>query len=315
MIRYLYHKQIDKSRWNGCIERAANRLIYACSWYLDIVSPEWDALVENDYEVVMPLAWRKKMGIKYIFQPLYTQQLGIFSASPVPEELTKQFLGKVPADFRIIDLNLNFGQDIGSLDIKGYTTRRNTNFILELKNSYQEKYDHFSDSNKKNIRRAERNNFTFSQDIRFHDFSAFMEHTLAGRIGEVSTNDFRLIEPLLNTLKNHTEIKTYGMYSTANELLAAACFVFYGNRINFYSSSSDSGKKNKAMFYLLNSFIRDHSGQNMILDFSGSNISSIAYFFKGFGSADQPYYSVSKSALPWYLKTTKAIIDKIRKLN
>ena len=39
----------------------------------------WDALVEDDYVSVMPLPYRKKMGVTYIFPPTMTQQLGVFS--------------------------------------------------------------------------------------------------------------------------------------------------------------------------------------------------------------------------------------------
>ncbi len=45
------------------MDEAFNGLIYAKSWYLDIVADQWDALVENDYEKIFPLVHRKKYGI------------------------------------------------------------------------------------------------------------------------------------------------------------------------------------------------------------------------------------------------------------
>jgi hypothetical protein len=64
----------------NAIARSFNGIVYAYSWYLDIVSPGWDALVKDDYKSVMPLTWRKKYGIKYLYQPFFTQQLGVFSS-------------------------------------------------------------------------------------------------------------------------------------------------------------------------------------------------------------------------------------------
>ena len=56
MICYLTHNQIDKQRWDECIAQSPDGLIYCWSWYLDVVHPGWEALVEDDYENVMPLA-------------------------------------------------------------------------------------------------------------------------------------------------------------------------------------------------------------------------------------------------------------------
>ena len=54
-IQYFIHPQIDKSKWDDCMDRADNGLIYAYSFYLDQMAKHWDALVFNDYEAVMPL--------------------------------------------------------------------------------------------------------------------------------------------------------------------------------------------------------------------------------------------------------------------
>lgn len=41
------------------------------------MAKNWDALVLNDYEAVMPLTWNKKYGICYLYQPPFTACLGI----------------------------------------------------------------------------------------------------------------------------------------------------------------------------------------------------------------------------------------------
>ena len=55
-IQYLLHYEIDKSKWDKCINGADNGLIYGYSFYLDHMAKHWDALVLNDYEAIMPLA-------------------------------------------------------------------------------------------------------------------------------------------------------------------------------------------------------------------------------------------------------------------
>jgi hypothetical protein len=60
LITYLKHTEIDKYKWDACITRASNSLVYAYSWFLDVVSPNWDALILDDYTAVMPITHRKK---------------------------------------------------------------------------------------------------------------------------------------------------------------------------------------------------------------------------------------------------------------
>ena len=78
VIQYLPHAQINKTKWDACIAAAPNGLIYAHSWYLDEIIETWDALVMNDYESVMPLPYRKKYGVLYLFHPPFVAQLGLF---------------------------------------------------------------------------------------------------------------------------------------------------------------------------------------------------------------------------------------------
>ncbi|HEU4717664.1 MAG TPA: hypothetical protein VFU15_07515, partial [Bacteroidia bacterium] len=80
-IRHLRSHEIDRQRWDECIRRSFNGIIYAYSWYLDVVSPGWEALADEKYETVMPLTWAKKMSVRYLRTPFFVQQLGVFSVN------------------------------------------------------------------------------------------------------------------------------------------------------------------------------------------------------------------------------------------
>ena len=100
-IKCVTYQQIDKQKWDGCIDKAVNGLVYAYSFYLDEIADNWDALILNDYEAVMPLTWRKKYGIHYLYQPFFCASLGIFTEQKIADELTAKFLQAVPANERI----------------------------------------------------------------------------------------------------------------------------------------------------------------------------------------------------------------------
>ena len=110
---------------------------------------QWDALVLDDYEAVMPLTWKKKWSIRYLYQPPFTQQLGIFSRSLSPEVLLPGFISAMKDHFRFAEIFLNYGHTGNDLELK-------TNFILSLKASYDTICGGFSRDAIKNIRRSEK---------------------------------------------------------------------------------------------------------------------------------------------------------------
>ena len=121
-ILYLTHSEIDKTKWDACIDTAGNGLIYAYSFYLDHMANHWNALVlskglhsENDYEAVMPLTWNKKYGIRYLYQPFLTAQLGVFGKKIIEDQVSS-FIKSIPASFRFIDISLNNKNIGGSPD-------------------------------------------------------------------------------------------------------------------------------------------------------------------------------------------------------
>ena len=105
-IRYCAHSDIDKIKWNRCIEEADNGLIYASSTYLDIMAGKWDAMVLNDYEAVMPLTWNRKYSLYYLYQPYFIPSLGVFGKKRSSLAVL-DFLAAIPGKFCYWDIDLN----------------------------------------------------------------------------------------------------------------------------------------------------------------------------------------------------------------
>src|SRR5262245_13754952 len=70
--------RINKEKWDECIEKSSNGLIYAYSYYLDHLTDNWHGIIVDDYNTIMPIPWRKKAGIKYCYTVPFIQQLGWF---------------------------------------------------------------------------------------------------------------------------------------------------------------------------------------------------------------------------------------------
>ena len=61
-ITFLHNKEINREKWDDCIEHALNSKVYAFSWYLDVVADDWNCLVYGDYELVFPIVIKKKIN-------------------------------------------------------------------------------------------------------------------------------------------------------------------------------------------------------------------------------------------------------------
>jgi hypothetical protein len=66
-----------------------------------------------------------------------------------------------------------------------------------------------------------------------------------------------------------------------------------------------NGKTLGASHYLIDRFIHDHAGQKMLLDFEGSDIRNLAFFYSSFGAITELYPSLRINRLPWYIKWLK----------
>jgi hypothetical protein len=154
MIKYLQHHEIDKERWDDCIRRSFNGIIYAYSWYLDVVHPGWEALVKADYSTVMPLTGGKKLGVRYLYNPFFIQQLGVFSVARLTPDAVKEYLDAVPAHYRYIEINLN---TFNHPEENGFRFKHNVNHELDMIGAYEMLRKEYSDNTKRNIKKAQLN--------------------------------------------------------------------------------------------------------------------------------------------------------------
>jgi hypothetical protein len=296
-LKYIKHNEIDKAKWDDCINSANNSRAYAHFDYLERVALKWDALILDDYKYVMPLPIRKKAGIKYVYQPPSAQQLGIF---PTPsKEITDHFIDQLKQHFMYCDILLNTGNNTLS---ETEAIPRN-NFLLPLDKDYETICSSFSKNTKRNISKAKQNNLMLLENIQLNDFLSFKaKNQLSGKDKE----NLNILKNIISygLYKNAGQI--YGVYTSQNELCAAVYFYRWKDRIIYLNAlSSKEGKELKAMFFLVNRFIKNHAKQNFTLDFEGSMIPGVARFYESFGATAEIYYHLKINQLPFPFKWIK----------
>jgi len=297
-IKYFRRNEINDAKWNACIDSAVNGLIYAYTDYLDCMSDNWDGLVLNNYEAVMPLPWRKKWSIHYIYQPFLTAQLGIFSKS-VTADLLEAFLQSIPRKFSYWDVPLNH-QNL--FPLQNFSLHQRSNYILPLNRSYEELYKNYRENIRRNIKKSKDYGCVPATEIDLNNIIELAKIQSA----KVSDEDFENFKRLFGLLKKNDKAKTYGVLSKTGELLASCVFLFSHNRAYYILvGNHPNGRTLGASHALIDAFIRDHANQNLLLDFEGSDIRNLAFFYSSFGAAEEKYAAVKLNRLPWWMKWAK----------
>ncbi|HEY0066448.1 MAG TPA: GNAT family N-acetyltransferase [Flavisolibacter sp.] len=299
-IQYLEQKSIDRSRWDECIGRSPNGLVYAYSFYLDALADNWDALVLNDYEAVMPLPWRKKYGVQYIYQPLFAAQLGLFGNN-LSAQLLNDFFKAVPKKFRYWDFTLNHA-NVFALD--RYPMQLRSNYVLSLEKDHSSLHSAYRENIRRNIKKALSYGCTTSTGIPVKDIINLTLQFSADR--SVDPQSLRRFEGLYETLDQQELAKTYGVLSKEGQLLSS-CVFFFSHKRAYYIlvGNHPNGRTLGASHLLIDAFIKDHASQPLLLDFEGSDLRNLAFFYSSFGAVEEKYASIKLNRLPWFLKWMK----------
>jgi hypothetical protein len=296
-IRFLHNTKIDIQRWDQAVGDAVNSRVYALSWYLNILHPDWHGLIYGDYDYVMPVIFSKKWGISYMYQPVYAQQHGIFP--PSGPEITERFISFLQKKFRYFNISLNTFNDFEN---KGVEIEERKNFILSLNNSYPDISEKYTTHAMRYVKRANLNE-VISTQVSPGDFIKMKD-----KYGKLSVEEkyrSKLNQIISHSLKERGGV-IYGAISKQNELIGAAFFLQEKSRFTYLSSVlSPVGKKQRSMYAIVDRFVRDHAEQTILLDFEGSNIEGIARFFEGFGAKAETYLHLKYNNLPRIIKFFK----------
>jgi len=279
---HLRNKSIDTKQWDNCIAQSKNHLTYAFSWYLNVVCPEWEALVSKDYEFVMPLPVKSRYGFPYLVQPPLTQQLGIFSKHEITQNVVEKFMKEIP--YFSYELNLNEHNFYEKALIY-------PNFILNINKPYDNISSAYSKNCKRNVSKSIANNLRIQHNITKESFLSFYFSTEKHYLSPKQP----VLKELIDKGISENALKLYGVYSAENNLVAGLCLLESNNRLTYLlSTSNNEGKKLSAMFFLIDYIIKRYAGKNHVLDFEGSKVEGISRLYRGFGAKYHPYYILKR---------------------
>lgn len=303
IIKYIPHKEINKQAWDNCVENAVNQIIYVYSWFLDVVSPNWDALVLGNYEAIMPLPQQKRFTLSYLAQPLFTQQLGVFYSELAHMNVTNDFLNAIPEKFKLIELNLNT-YNIPANNL--FQNKLNITCHLELNKPFIDIEKNYSAQIIRNIKKANKSNLAIDSEIKPQIIIDLFKNNRGKTIRKLKNKSYELLNTLCKSLENKQAITYLGVKNKLGIYIAGAIFIKYNDiAIFLFSGANAEAKTCGAMSLLINDFIKNNANSKYLLDFEGSNDLNLTRFYMGFGSKQVNYYAIKKNNLPRIIRWVK----------
>jgi len=280
-IQHLTRKEIDSQKWDTAIDQAVNGQSYAYIWYLDCVAENWDALVSDDYAYIMPLPWNAKwLGVKQIYQPIFTQQLGVFGENK-----------------KLTDFTINL--------------RRN--MLLDLSGSHEVLHKNFRKSLRQRIRKGKKELHFSINKTSPEDLVAYYQKHLNHKVG-LADSTYKRVLKLMKTALALGKGNIYSAHFADDSFATGIFFAESHNRmIQLFGPSVPAGKKVNAKHFLLDAIIEHFAESGKILDFEGSEIPPIAEFFRGFNPQEVYYYQVIKDDFPFWIKGLQQVRNILKR--
>ncbi len=303
MLRYLPSHQINEKNWDDCISASNERMVYAFSWYLNIVCRRWDAVVEEEggkYVSVFPLPLGRRMGQLGILQPYFTQQLGLFTTHNSKYKCIDAYLDLIPLKYKSIYLQLNTNNEVELKSTNGLKAIERVTYHLSLLPTYQELLKRYR--NKHKLHKAQRSNIQVKPLSSIEPLIQLFKSTKGKELSEVKEKHYRLLAKLYKELEKRNAVELLQVTNPAGKPIAAALFILQPDKVIYlFSGANEEGRRTSAVTLLLDSVICKYAGSQRILDFEGSMVPSVAKFYANFGATPITYVSLTRQHTPWYL--------------
>jgi hypothetical protein len=279
-MRLLSNTDIDRQKWDACIDASINSKPYGLSSWLDSVAPNWKGYVIGDYKAVMPIYSKRLLWINKVVQPLFTQQLGMFISDSDGLHYLSEIIQQLQTSFSSGYMQLNEANFIEDSPIN---LRERRNYKLDYGKM---DLSAFSKSHLRNLKKARKAELHLTK-VDIQSFvNGYKEHNPVYR-SQIRRHNQTLLKLLGNTSKMGIG-QAIGV-SNGSDILAAVWFIIYKKTAYYMLPyTSEMGRDLGAMHLMLTELPSLYP-QVEILDFEGSELQGVERFILGFDAKLHPY--------------------------
>jgi len=299
MIRRLKYHEIDFKKYTECLESSKQRKYSATKDFLDVTSgKQWEVLVYNDYEAVMPVPFVKKYGVKIVHNPRLCQQLGVFSTED-NININEEFLSYLKDNYLIRIYTFNdTNRFISTIELKN-------NFLI-YPNVYEKVYAKYSPKRKRKLRLDEETlQNSEIKEITYKEAENFIKTNFIGAENEDDKLSFmKIFESFFNI-----NSLTFSAFYYQSEIINIIVTFTDKESIALLGTFNDKEHvKLSGASVLIDQAIKENI-ETHIFDFEGGNLPNIEEFFRGFRPELKPYPIIEGSKKDLFKKLLKLIFN------
>jgi hypothetical protein len=286
----IYHKngEIDREQWDNCIRNSSWFKPYPYSWYLDIMCPGWEALVDDDYDSVFPLPVSGKFGIRFIQTPHFLQQLGAFSPDKPADKAVREFLHYLPDNYRFMDLNIR-----QKVDINGIKISEKVNFELDLTRSYDSLRENFSSVCLKNIETSEKKGIELVNGISPDELIDLFILNSGKEFPGIKSGTYHRLRSLMNFCIINRKGRIIGVRGGRKKLIFGMFVIeIKGSRTMLLMANTPQSRDKHIDYFAVNELVKSNASTKAILDFAAPGIAEDSSLTESFGAAKTSYYRI-----------------------
>lgn len=285
---YLKREDIDTEKWDKMVDENPLISVSNFSWFLDIISENWAAYKLENEEIYFPLPYLKAVKKKMLYQPIFSRILSIIAAPNTDTKKFEQALkNQIPKDFKHYMFHADFAMNSESKE-------RIYQKIEEITN-YDSIEGQYSTNAKRIIKKYPVNEVELLINSNISDSIDLMKRELGAKIPELKDDQFRILDQLvkksrkrncgwiINLCNNH-ELRATGFFLKKN-----------GSLIFLKGTAKGDEIKKGTMYALMNEAFKHFDGEIQSIDFDGSNISSVAEFYRKLGGKNYSYFENANS--------------------
>ena len=285
--------------------------VYDQPWWMDAVCGEenWDVLLyERNGEIVgaLPYYVKRKFGLHYITQPIFTQHNGVWIKYPEQQKYEKRLsyekeimsaliaqLDALPVCFyqqnhspRVTNWLPFYWNGFQQSTHYTYCLPCKTTPLAEIEKAYASVIRYDAKKAQEHVQIEE------SDDI--DTLYALMEKTFS-RQGQSVRCSLDFLRRLDACCKEHSARKIY-LARTKEGVYICGIFLLYdANNVYYLLSGTDTAyRKLNALSLLLKTAIQFAAETNRDFDFEGSMVEPIEDYFRKFGGTQTPYFLIQK---------------------
>ena len=314
---FIKSADIDKKSWDKFVLQSPQGSIFALSDYLDIINPDWAAIVvtnkQGELAAALPMNIKSRFTIKYATQPVLAKYLGLMiedgSAKTIyndfhhKSKFAKEILDHIPSAVKYFSYNFSpaFNYPL-PFHWAGFKLESKYTYLLDISTTIREIRHHYKNSLRTKLSGFDQAKFIIEIDRNFDDHEKVFDTKFNFRDFNVDQEYFQKLKALYEHFRLKEMARFYSIKSENGEPAASILFFYFRDTIYFYLGLLNPQFKDFPVKpFLIDMEIEKNCQKYKTFDFQGSMIPGVESFVRSFGAVPVPYLNISRKKFPFNL--------------